>query len=267
MFTQDVTKQDAEQLLAECRAKGLTEVDVVWRLLSSIRTTHPWYQRQSNEGAGNVRSIEIKSKYLRVITWNDELFDFVEERGYRWREVGGLWISRSRLEEQLGVWPGYVDGLEDVFYTAQEFLDEFEQEKHQYKEQLENRYEMFEEQLEYRYAIERHPELRRWRARNPSTATNIPVVLQSIRHIKQIETSHPCYVYFLLKDSEVVYVGQSSAPWPTRILQHIKEETKSFDDVWYLEVDRRSLSEVEQSYIRKFSPIYNRQGKNKRLEL
>lgn len=267
MTMRDLSKQYAERLLAEGRAQGLTEVDIVWNLLCRLHVSNPYHQRQSNDGSGNVRDIQIKPGYLRVTTWDDEQFDFCEERGYRWREVGGLWMSRSRLEEQLGVWPGYVDALEDVFRTAQNFLAEFEWQKQESAEHMKKYYERLEEQLAYRYATERHPELRRWRSKNPTLTTTIPPALQSIKHIKQLETRQPCYVYFLLKDSEVVYVGQSSAPWPGRILQHLKDATKSFDDVWYLEVDHGSLSQIEQAYIRKLRPFYNRQGKDKEVEL
>lgn len=267
MMIRNVTKQHAERLLTEGRAKGLTEADVVWNLLCRLHVSNLYYQRQSRDGSGNVRDIQIKPKYLRVITWNDEQFDFCEERGYRWREVDSLWISRSHLEEQLEVWPGYVDALEDVFRTAQRFLEEFEWKQQESAEQMKKYYEKLEELLSYRYATERHPELRRWRTKNPTPTTTIPPALQSIKHIKQLETMQPCYVYFLLKDSEVVYVGQSSAPWPGRILQHLKDATKSFDDVWYLEVDHGSLNQVEQTYIRKLRPIYNRQGKDKETEI
>ena len=82
-----------------------------------------------------------------------------------------------------------------------------------------------------------------------------------MRHIKRLEVCEPAYVYFLLKEEVVVYVGQTTAPWPSRILQHLNEKEKDFDDVWYLEVDNPSMSEIEKAFIKMFRPKYNRANK------
>lgn len=47
--------------------------------------------------------------------------------------------------------------------------------------------------------------------------------------------------------------------WPSRIVTHVNDKEKDFDDVWYLEVDKDSRLAVERTYIRRFSPIYNRE--------
>lgn len=112
--------------------------------------------------------------------------------------------------------------------------------------------------LSAKFALDRHPTLRIWRNRNPVNIEEVPQCLKNIRHVKRLEITEPSFVYFLLMEEEVVYVGQTTSPWPARILQHLKSGDKEFDDVWYLEVDRPSVSQVEAEFIRKFQPKYNR---------
>lgn len=111
----------------------------------------------------------------------------------------------------------------------------------------------------YKARIGRHRHLEYWRTCNPSS-TEPPAVLKDIEHAKQLETVQPCHVYFLLKEGEVVYVGQTGSAWPNRIENHVRDEGKDFDDVWYVEVDRESMDEVEAHYIAFFRPPLNTRG-------
>lgn len=69
-----------------------------------------------------------------------------------------------------------------------------------------------------------------------------------------------CHVYFLLHEGVVVYVGQSGAAWPMRAEAHLRDKDKVFDDIWYVEVDRPSLTDVERRFIEEFQPKYNKIG-------
>lgn len=85
----------------------------------------------------------------------------------------------------------------------------------------------------------------------------IPACLKQIKNVNQFYADRLCYIYFLLDKGEVVYVGQSSSYWPGRILSHLQEKVKMFDDIWYVEADRQSLDAMEVKYIREFRPKYN----------
>jgi hypothetical protein len=183
---------------------------------------------------------------LTITTWDDAELGYVEAHGMRW-QLQGQNISRTDAEVFLGVWPGYLDGIEDLY----EHVLEISSVLHQTIERA------FIE-AEQRWSVERHPELRRWRAQSPTDPEHVPEKLRHIRHLKQLKISEPAYIYFLLKKGEVVYVGQTAAPWPGRVLQHLTEGQKDFDDVWYIEVDRPSLDQAEQRFIEEFRPIHNR---------
>lgn len=61
-------------------------------------------------------------------------------------------------------------------------------------------------------------------------------------------------VYFLIKDNEIVYVGQSVRVY-TRISSH--EKTKDFDSVSWIRCEVESLDYLESFYIYKFRPKLN----------
>lgn len=62
------------------------------------------------------------------------------------------------------------------------------------------------------------------------------------------------FVYFLLKDNEVVYVGQTKVG----ISRPISHTDKDYDciKIQYCDIDK--LDEVESKYIIKYNPIYNK---------
>lgn len=66
------------------------------------------------------------------------------------------------------------------------------------------------------------------------------------------------FVYFLLKNQEVVYVGQTSDGL-NRIKTHYLQKTKDFDDYKTIKCCKRDLNELENYYILKYQPKYNKQ--------
>lgn len=69
-----------------------------------------------------------------------------------------------------------------------------------------------------------------------------------------------CGVYFLLHDTEVVYVGQSIGIL-SRVATHSEEGLKTFNRWCYLKVKRDQLDELESFYITLLRPKYNIRGK------
>lgn len=65
------------------------------------------------------------------------------------------------------------------------------------------------------------------------------------------------FVYFLVRDDVVVYVGETDQWHPTcRIKSHFRD--KDFDSVYYLKVVSADRKKIESEYIAKFNPEYNR---------
>lgn len=67
---------------------------------------------------------------------------------------------------------------------------------------------------------------------------------------------NPCYVYFLIRNNKVVYVGQALCV-DDRFKNHLKSD-KEFDRISYCRVSKHEVNEVEAFYIHKFSPELNR---------
>lgn len=63
------------------------------------------------------------------------------------------------------------------------------------------------------------------------------------------------FVYFLLYDEEVVYVGQTTNGI-NRPLSHIKD--KNFNKIRLIYCNTEQLGEIEQKFILKYDPIYNK---------
>lgn len=64
------------------------------------------------------------------------------------------------------------------------------------------------------------------------------------------------YIYFLIKNEEVVYVGQTSKGI-SKINQHL--DNKDFDIVYVLRVeDKNELNKLKKFYVSKYKPIYNK---------
>lgn len=68
------------------------------------------------------------------------------------------------------------------------------------------------------------------------------------------KVSYPCGIYFLVKDSKVVYVGKSLNVY-ARIREHKEFD---FDKVFILPYDVNLLNKAEKYFIDKFSPPLNK---------
>ena len=66
-----------------------------------------------------------------------------------------------------------------------------------------------------------------------------------------------CFVYKLLEDNEVVYVGQTSNIF-SRIYQHQIDKNKEFNSVEVIECAKHDVDEMEFAYICRFSPKLNK---------
>lgn len=68
-------------------------------------------------------------------------------------------------------------------------------------------------------------------------------------------------VYFLCKNGEIVYVGQSISIF-TRISAHRSNNLIDFDSVFFIPVPQQHLNDVEGTLIRHFKPKHNGINKN-----
>ena len=67
------------------------------------------------------------------------------------------------------------------------------------------------------------------------------------------------YIYFLLHENEVVYIGKSTS-LASRIVEHINSGTKTFDDVSVIECSIDEMDDLEIKYIKEYCPRYNRES-------
>lgn len=76
------------------------------------------------------------------------------------------------------------------------------------------------------------------------------------KNIITVPKYEDCFIYFLLKNGEVVYVGQTQHGL-TRPLSH---RDKDFDEIKILYCKSNELDILEDTYIQKYKPIYNKQN-------
>jgi len=90
------------------------------------------------------------------------------------------------------------------------------------------------------------------RKETPDLPESLAPLHEALYSIKALTISG---VYFLLRDEEVVYVGQSS-----NVAQRIAagHPEKEFDDAVCLLVPQEQLLEVEAAFISALNPLYNR---------
>lgn len=66
-------------------------------------------------------------------------------------------------------------------------------------------------------------------------------------------------IYFLLKDDEIVYIGQSVAV-ETRLGSHLAERKKEFNRWFWIPCPQQNLLWVEAHFIKRFKPKYNKEA-------
>ena len=76
------------------------------------------------------------------------------------------------------------------------------------------------------------------------------------KNVLTVPKYEDCFVYFLLKNSEVVYVGQTQHGLK-RPLSHCD---KDYDEIKILYCSVEELDFIEDTYIQKYKPIYNKQN-------
>jgi hypothetical protein len=87
--------------------------------------------------------------------------------------------------------------------------------------------------------------------------SKIPLSLANIEGLFELKINGDCSgIYFLLKNSKVVYVGQSLSI-ASRVINHQHEKQKDFDQIFYLKASPNDLLKLEHFYINYFKPIYN----------
>jgi len=65
------------------------------------------------------------------------------------------------------------------------------------------------------------------------------------------------FVYFLIRDGEIIYVGKSENPI-SRVSQHIHTHIRKFDSYHIIEVpEGEDVDDVERQYILNFRPVFN----------
>lgn len=67
------------------------------------------------------------------------------------------------------------------------------------------------------------------------------------------------FIYFLLQDNQVVYIGKSTS-LASRIIQHVNSNTKTFDDVSVIECQQNEMDALEVKYINEYRPKYNKES-------
>lgn len=67
-------------------------------------------------------------------------------------------------------------------------------------------------------------------------------------------------IYFLYNNNEIVYVGKSNKNIISRVCDHLRAGVKEFDsyDVFRYDVSNVDLSKIEEGFIRKHKPFYNK---------
>lgn len=64
-----------------------------------------------------------------------------------------------------------------------------------------------------------------------------------------------CFIYFLIKEKEVVYVGQTTQG----LIRPFSHKNKEFDEIRIMYCNKNDLDYFEDKYITKYKPIYNKQ--------
>ena len=68
-----------------------------------------------------------------------------------------------------------------------------------------------------------------------------------------------CGIYFLLRDKEIVYIGQSVDCF-SRVSSHARDKMKNFNRACYVPVPQKELDDIEATMIALFKPEHNSRG-------
>lgn len=102
----------------------------------------------------------------------------------------------------------------------------------------------------------------------PLQIANMPAIKKALKGKEEIHAAvneaavkieKACGVYFLLKENEIVYIGQSINCF-SRVSSHTNDATKDFNRVCYVPVNSDELNAIEEILIAIFKPKHNRAG-------
>jgi len=184
-----------QELLERCSRLNIEIGELIFVFARLIKLRYNWYSRSESDGSGRVKEISFENDSMTITSWDNDWFEYSYHNGYRWRTQGGL-ISRNNLEDNLCVWPGYIDAIEDMFLPLRKKFDELESQKKLNEERYHEDFKRTYEYLLSKFILDRHPTLRIWRNKNPIDKSEVPQCLESIRHVKRLEITEPSYVYF-----------------------------------------------------------------------
>lgn len=87
---------------------------------------------------------------------------------------------------------------------------------------------------------------------------NIPPELKNIQDVYEFTITGFCdsIVYFLCMDDTIVYIGKTERPL-CRLQDHISEQRKIFNRIFFITVPLSELGEYEHALIEYFNPPYN----------
>ncbi len=92
---------------------------------------------------------------------------------------------------------------------------------------------------------------------NERESGGIPISIASISTLCELTiTGQVPGIYFLCRDSNVVYVGQSVCIF-ARVGQHFYQATKKFDRAFFLPCPKEDLNTIEKHFISTLDPEYN----------
>lgn len=93
-----------------------------------------------------------------------------------------------------------------------------------------------------------------------TTSGEIPEELLKIKELYQLPLENiptPPAIYFLCKEGKIKYIGQA-ANVSARVITHISEGLKDFDNVFFITCPINRLTELESSLIRYYRPELNK---------
>jgi len=91
------------------------------------------------------------------------------------------------------------------------------------------------------------------------------IEFENIKEIQIDDLKLSKSMYFLYDENELVYIGQTIYPPSSRILVHCGN--KKFTRAYYVKVDKKEISALEERLISKFKPRYNIMSRVFKLEI
>ena len=187
-------------------------------------------------------------------------------------------FTAASITEAFGFPPGYLQGVSDMVGCLDGYCDSRMWHKRQIIERILNERELLrgermrsrEERMdidnEKEKAMKEVMALATWYTtpaaadhlpgKLPTTPINLPID-EDIVEIPATGPGHG-WVYFLLNEETVVYVGQTKVSVGSRLASHRKD--KIYTRIIAVRIPLWDLIETEARYITKFNPIYNKKG-------